>query len=165
MTRAACAPGPIGQPSGCGSRLARGIGDDYDTEGGWPEVRRAFDDFFGARGLTPFEHGGNKCRIQKLPPLPRASTPSAISISTPMSATPILSAIGRNMVIVREGRGNDGFHLTPHHRPQEKCRAKERPGRCPGPAGGRAPGPAALLPRQSWAGRARIGNRHQPRGR
>ena len=46
------------------------IGGTYQTDGGWPDVRRAFDDFFGARGLTPFEHGGNKCRIRKLPPIP-----------------------------------------------------------------------------------------------
>lgn len=43
------------------------IGDDYFTEGHWPEVRQAFDDFFGARGLTPFEFGGGKCRIRKPP--------------------------------------------------------------------------------------------------
>jgi tetratricopeptide (TPR) repeat protein len=42
------------------------IGDDYDL---WPEVKRGFDDFFGPRGLTPFEFGSNKCRIRK--PLPR----------------------------------------------------------------------------------------------
>ena len=52
------------------------IGDDYAPDGGWPEVRQAFDDFFGARGLIPFEHGGNKCRIQKLSPLPEDFDPA-----------------------------------------------------------------------------------------
>ncbi len=51
------------------------IGDDYDPGGGWPDVKRAFDEFFGARGLTPFEHGGNKCRIRKLPPIPEDFDP------------------------------------------------------------------------------------------
>jgi len=46
------------------------IGDNYDPAGGWPDVKRAFDDFFGALGLAPFEFGDNKCRIRKLPPLP-----------------------------------------------------------------------------------------------
>ncbi len=41
------------------------IGDDYDTGGSWPDVRRAYDDFFAAQGLVPFEYGGNKCRIRK----------------------------------------------------------------------------------------------------
>jgi len=43
------------------------IGDDYDPAGGWPDVKRAFDDFFGALGLAPFEFGGGKCRIRKPP--------------------------------------------------------------------------------------------------
>lgn len=38
------------------------IGDDYEA---WPGVHRAFDDFFGALGLAPFEYEGNKCRIVK----------------------------------------------------------------------------------------------------
>ena len=41
------------------------IGDNYLTDGGWPDVRRAFDDFFGALGLLPIEHTGGKCRILK----------------------------------------------------------------------------------------------------
>ncbi|MEJ0052108.1 MAG: class I SAM-dependent methyltransferase [Methylovirgula sp.] len=44
------------------------IGDDYQKEGGWVEVRRAFDDFFEPLGLYPFEcspSGSNKCRITK----------------------------------------------------------------------------------------------------
>ncbi|MBV8523326.1 MAG: class I SAM-dependent methyltransferase, partial [Acetobacteraceae bacterium] len=31
------------------------IGDDYNTNGVWPEVRQAFDEFFGQLRLTPFE--------------------------------------------------------------------------------------------------------------
>ena len=49
-------------------RLASGgilIGDDYfDRERLWPEVRQAFDDFFGRLAL-PLEHAGGKCRIRK----------------------------------------------------------------------------------------------------
>ncbi len=41
------------------------IGDDYDRGGSWPGVRRAFDEFFNALGLFPFEHEGGKCRILK----------------------------------------------------------------------------------------------------
>jgi hypothetical protein len=41
------------------------IGDDYRTDGGWPGVRRAFDEFFGELGLTPFEFVSGKCRIRK----------------------------------------------------------------------------------------------------
>lgn len=42
------------------------IGDDYLDTGEWPEVKAAFDHFFGERSLVPFEYTGNKCRIQKL---------------------------------------------------------------------------------------------------
>ncbi|HWB51991.1 MAG TPA: class I SAM-dependent methyltransferase [Stellaceae bacterium] len=38
------------------------IGDDYP---GWTSVQRAFDDFFGALGLTPLENDGTKCRVRK----------------------------------------------------------------------------------------------------
>jgi hypothetical protein len=41
------------------------IGDDYAPEGGWVEVRRAFDDFFTRRELVPIENIHNKCRIFK----------------------------------------------------------------------------------------------------
>ena len=41
------------------------IGDDYLHDGQWPGVLAAFDAFFGARGLTPFEFGDSKCRIRK----------------------------------------------------------------------------------------------------
>ena len=42
------------------------IGDDYNTDGvTWPEVRQAFDDYFGHLGLTPFEIAPPKCRIRK----------------------------------------------------------------------------------------------------
>jgi hypothetical protein len=41
------------------------IGDDYVHTGEWPEVRQAFDEFFGKLGLAPFEFGLNKCRIMK----------------------------------------------------------------------------------------------------
>ncbi len=40
------------------------IGDDY-SDYSWPDVKRAFDDFFGARDLMPFEFEDNKCRIRK----------------------------------------------------------------------------------------------------
>jgi predicted O-methyltransferase YrrM len=38
------------------------IGDDYPH---WPEVKKAFDDFFGNRGKVPFEVDPPKCRIFK----------------------------------------------------------------------------------------------------
>jgi SAM-dependent methyltransferase len=41
------------------------IGDDYAPDGGWPEVCRAFDDYFGELGLTPLEHVANKCRVTR----------------------------------------------------------------------------------------------------
>ena len=42
------------------------IGDDYNTNNTtWPEVKRAYDEFFGALGLAPFEVAVPKCRIQK----------------------------------------------------------------------------------------------------
>ncbi|HEY1798986.1 MAG TPA: hypothetical protein VGG57_22930 [Stellaceae bacterium] len=41
------------------------IDDDYFTIGVCATVRRAYDDFFGALGLTPFEHTNGKCRIAK----------------------------------------------------------------------------------------------------
>ncbi len=41
------------------------VGDDYYIDGGWPGVRQAFDEFFGALGLAPFEFEGGKARIRK----------------------------------------------------------------------------------------------------
>jgi predicted O-methyltransferase YrrM len=45
------------------------IGDDYhaiaESRAAWPGVRRAFNAFFGARDLLPFEFAGGKCRIRK----------------------------------------------------------------------------------------------------
>jgi hypothetical protein len=41
------------------------IGDDYNTNGVWPEVRQAFDEFFSQHRLTPFEIAPPKCRIRK----------------------------------------------------------------------------------------------------
>lgn len=41
------------------------IGDDYDTGGGWPEVRKAFDDFIATHQTSGFEYFGNKCRFIK----------------------------------------------------------------------------------------------------
>jgi hypothetical protein len=43
------------------------VGDDYkpESEGGFVDVRRAFDDFFGPLGLVPIENTGAKCRIIK----------------------------------------------------------------------------------------------------
>jgi hypothetical protein len=40
------------------------IGDDYLPTGGWVSVRNAFDDFFGALGLT-IENLHAKCRVRK----------------------------------------------------------------------------------------------------
>jgi predicted O-methyltransferase YrrM len=37
------------------------IGDDYYTDGNWPGVRQAFDEFF----RRPLEHEGGKCRVRK----------------------------------------------------------------------------------------------------
>jgi predicted O-methyltransferase YrrM len=41
------------------------IGDDYNTNGVWPEVRQAFDEFFSQLGITSFEVTPPKCRIRK----------------------------------------------------------------------------------------------------
>jgi hypothetical protein len=41
------------------------IGDDYLDTGMWASVRLAFDDFFGALGLTPIENIAGKCRVRK----------------------------------------------------------------------------------------------------
>jgi hypothetical protein len=43
------------------------IGDDYTTEGGWPGVRQAFDEFFTAQGVCPIplENHNYKCRVVK----------------------------------------------------------------------------------------------------
>jgi tetratricopeptide (TPR) repeat protein len=40
------------------------IGDDYNLDGTWPEVRAAFDDFFGKLGIF-FENLPGKCLIRK----------------------------------------------------------------------------------------------------
>jgi glycosyltransferase involved in cell wall biosynthesis/predicted O-methyltransferase YrrM len=42
------------------------MGDNYDTGGGWPDVRRAFDDFVSTHPTADFEFGGNKCRFRKI---------------------------------------------------------------------------------------------------
>jgi hypothetical protein len=41
------------------------IGDDYHHNGDWLGVRTAFDQFFSALGLHPFEFIDGKCRILK----------------------------------------------------------------------------------------------------
>ena len=41
------------------------VGDDYLDTGDWPEVKAAFDDFFGKLGLMPLEFFSNKCRVKK----------------------------------------------------------------------------------------------------
>jgi predicted O-methyltransferase YrrM len=41
------------------------VGDDYFEDGRWPGVRQAFDEFFGAQGITAIENKDNKCRIRK----------------------------------------------------------------------------------------------------
>ena len=53
------------------------VGDDYVHDGNWPEVRRAFDDFYSARQLFPFEHAAAKCRIQK----PQSTVPAPVQAS------------------------------------------------------------------------------------
>ena len=40
------------------------IGDDYNRDGAWPEVRQAFDDFFGRRSIS-FVDAEAKCLIRK----------------------------------------------------------------------------------------------------
>ena len=45
------------------------IGDDYREGNDWPEVKRAFDDFFSGHGLTPLTNIADKCKVRK-PPLP-----------------------------------------------------------------------------------------------
>jgi predicted O-methyltransferase YrrM len=41
------------------------VGDDYFTNGQWPTVKAAFDDFFAPLGLGAIENQGGKCRIPK----------------------------------------------------------------------------------------------------
>ena len=41
------------------------IGDDYREGNNWPDVKRAFDDFFEPLGLTPIENTSDKCRLVK----------------------------------------------------------------------------------------------------
>jgi predicted O-methyltransferase YrrM len=41
------------------------IGDDYNTNGGWPGVRQAFDEFFAGLGIKQVEHLNGKCWITK----------------------------------------------------------------------------------------------------
>jgi hypothetical protein len=41
------------------------LGDDYFTDGMWPTVRQAFDDFFGPLNLVPIENIAGKCRVRK----------------------------------------------------------------------------------------------------
>lgn len=41
------------------------MGDNYDISGGWPEVRRGFDDFMATHATNNFEYRGNKCRFMK----------------------------------------------------------------------------------------------------
>jgi hypothetical protein len=41
------------------------VGDDYHDPN-WPEVTQAFDKFFKSKEDIVFEHGGCKCRIQKI---------------------------------------------------------------------------------------------------
>lgn len=40
------------------------IGDDYGANA-WPDVTRAFDDYFRTIGLFPMEHERQKCRVKK----------------------------------------------------------------------------------------------------
>lgn len=42
------------------------IGDDYREGNNWPDVKRAFDDFFLVLGLTPIENTNDKCRVRKI---------------------------------------------------------------------------------------------------
>ena len=41
------------------------IGDDYRQGNDWPEVKRAFDDYFEPLGLLPIENISDKCRLAK----------------------------------------------------------------------------------------------------
>lgn len=41
------------------------IGDDYHQNGGWPGVKRAFDEFCNEQGNMTIEEAGGKCRIYK----------------------------------------------------------------------------------------------------
>jgi cephalosporin hydroxylase len=41
------------------------IGDDYRAGNDWPDVKRAFDDYFRALGLIPIENANDKCRLFK----------------------------------------------------------------------------------------------------
>jgi len=41
------------------------IGDDYYTDGSWPGVRRAWDDFSATGTIGTVEHSSGKCRVRK----------------------------------------------------------------------------------------------------
>jgi predicted O-methyltransferase YrrM len=41
------------------------VGDDYDTDGGFVQLRRAFDEFFAGLGYPALEHADQKCRVRK----------------------------------------------------------------------------------------------------
>lgn len=41
------------------------VGDDYYPETGWPDVKRAFDEFFHNKGYAELENFGGKCRVEK----------------------------------------------------------------------------------------------------
>lgn len=41
------------------------VGDDYFEDGRWATVKQAFDEFFGAMGITAIENKDGKCRITK----------------------------------------------------------------------------------------------------
>jgi glycosyltransferase involved in cell wall biosynthesis len=43
------------------------IGDDYFANGLWPDVKRAFDDFFEGLNINSIENADGKCRIYKVP--------------------------------------------------------------------------------------------------
>ena len=58
------------------------IGDDYREGNNWPDVKRAFDDFFAPLGLTPIENTSDKCRLTK----PRAADVVRLTGETDLGA-------------------------------------------------------------------------------
>jgi GR25 family glycosyltransferase involved in LPS biosynthesis len=72
------------------------IGDDYYTNGTWPEVKAAFDDFFRARGMVHIESMDGKCRIRKTPANAVIQHPPAV-VETDQS-TPKRNAASRESV-------------------------------------------------------------------
>lgn len=63
------------------------IGGNYHPTSVYPEVKRAFDDFFAIQGHTQIEHREGKCRVTKTEAA-RQATAEPVSMPTPLHAPP-----------------------------------------------------------------------------